>query len=189
MSKCIRTGRGLSQKRCAIHRQVPRGWNTKVHMVAADGLTAVKFSLSPDEAHDAPEGRKLLRRLEPLKERPRLLMDRAYEGDETRQLALDLDFEPVVPTKKNRTNPWEYDQPVARARGHRWAGPDEGCWPDSRRRMASIMSMAESGGIALASAANADCSVKTVSEDTPSRANCAGVASDSVCPWGKERSS
>ena len=44
------------------------------------------FSLSPGGAHDAPEGRKLLRRLGPLKESPRLLMDRAYEGDETRQV-------------------------------------------------------------------------------------------------------
>jgi transposase len=38
-----------------------------------------------------------------------LIMDRAYEGDETRQLALDLGFEPVVPPKANRINPWEYD--------------------------------------------------------------------------------
>ena len=39
------------------------GWTTKLHMVAADARTAVTFSLSPGQAHDAPEGRKLLRRL------------------------------------------------------------------------------------------------------------------------------
>ena len=39
-----------------------------------------------------------------------LVMDRAYEGDETRQLALDLGFTPVVPPKENRINPWEYDR-------------------------------------------------------------------------------
>ena len=39
-----------------------------------------------------------------------LLMDRAYEGDETRQLALDLGFVPVVPPKQNRLTPWEYDR-------------------------------------------------------------------------------
>jgi len=38
-----------------------------------------------------------------------LIMDRAYEGDETRQLALNLGFEPVVPPKTNRINPWQYD--------------------------------------------------------------------------------
>ena len=35
-----------------------------------------------------------------------LVMDRAYQGDETRQLALDLGFTPVVPPLKTRTDPW-----------------------------------------------------------------------------------
>ena len=33
-------------------------------------------------------------------------MDRAYEGNETRQLALDLGFIPVVPPLRTRINPW-----------------------------------------------------------------------------------
>lgn len=37
-------------------------------------------------------------------------MDRAYEGNQTRQLALDLRFIPVVPPVKTRTEPWEYDR-------------------------------------------------------------------------------
>ena len=37
-------------------------------------------------------------------------MDRAYEGDETRQPALDLGFIPVVPPKQNRVAPWEYNR-------------------------------------------------------------------------------
>jgi transposase len=37
-------------------------------------------------------------------------MDRAYEGDETRQLAVDLGYVPVVPPKQNRLAPWDYDQ-------------------------------------------------------------------------------
>ena len=36
-------------------------------------------------------------------------MDKAYEGDETRQLVLDLGMIPVVPPKANRVSPWEYD--------------------------------------------------------------------------------
>ena len=36
------------------------GWNTKIHMVAADARTAIAFALSPGNAHDAPEGRELL---------------------------------------------------------------------------------------------------------------------------------
>jgi hypothetical protein len=42
-----------------------------------------------------------------------LLMDKAYEGDETRQLAIDLGYTPVVPPKENRLDPWEYDKELA----------------------------------------------------------------------------
>ena len=45
-----------------------------------------------------------------------LIMDRAYEGDETRQLALDLGFTPVVPPKSNRAQPWSYDRMLYRRR-------------------------------------------------------------------------
>ena len=43
-------------------------------------------------------------------------MDRAYEGDETRQLALDLGFIPVVPPKQNRITSWEYDRAMYQRR-------------------------------------------------------------------------
>ena len=39
------------------------GWTTKIHMVAADARTALTFALSPGQAHDAVEGRKLLNSL------------------------------------------------------------------------------------------------------------------------------
>jgi transposase len=45
-----------------------------------------------------------------------LLMDRAYEGDETRQLAFALGYLPVVPPKSNRLEPWEYDRILYRRR-------------------------------------------------------------------------
>jgi transposase len=43
-------------------------------------------------------------------------MDRAYEGDLTRQLALDLGYIPVVPPKTNRLEPWEYDRAMYKKR-------------------------------------------------------------------------
>ena len=43
-------------------------------------------------------------------------MDRAYEDDETRPLALDLGYRPVVPPKSNRLNPWDYDRAMYRKR-------------------------------------------------------------------------
>ena len=45
-----------------------------------------------------------------------LVMDKAYEGDDTRQLVVDLGLEPVVPPKKNRVSPWDYDRELYKRR-------------------------------------------------------------------------
>jgi transposase len=45
-----------------------------------------------------------------------VLMDRAYEGDETRQLVLQFGGIPVVPPKQNRRHPWVYDRLLYRRR-------------------------------------------------------------------------
>jgi transposase len=45
-----------------------------------------------------------------------LLMDRAYEGNDTRQLVQDLGMIPVVPPKSNRLHPWEYDRALYKKR-------------------------------------------------------------------------
>ena len=92
------------------------GWTTKIHLVAADAHTAITFALSPGQAHDAPEGRKLLTHWGPHDEPLALVMDRAYQGDETRQLALDLGFTPVVPPVATRVDPWEYDRELYKRR-------------------------------------------------------------------------
>ena len=42
-----------------------------------------------------------------------MMMDRAYEGDETRQL---VGFAPVVPPNPNRRHPWAYDRNLYRRR-------------------------------------------------------------------------
>jgi transposase len=85
-------------------------------MVAANARTAITFSLSPGQAHDAPEGRKLLESLGGPDRPMHLIMDRAYEGDETRQLALDLGFKPVVPPKSNRITAWHYSKAIYKRR-------------------------------------------------------------------------
>jgi transposase len=43
-------------------------------------------------------------------------MDRAYEGDETRALGVELGYTVVVPPKQNRLHPWEYDRVMYRRR-------------------------------------------------------------------------
>ena len=43
-------------------------------------------------------------------------MDRAYEDNETLQLALDFGFIPVVPPRPQRLEPWQYDKAMYRRR-------------------------------------------------------------------------
>jgi transposase len=45
-----------------------------------------------------------------------LIMDRAYEDNETRQLALDFGWVAVVPPKVNRREPWLYDKAIYKKR-------------------------------------------------------------------------
>ena len=43
-------------------------------------------------------------------------MDRLYEGDATRQIAMDLGCRPVAPLKKHRRQPWFYNERLYRRR-------------------------------------------------------------------------
>ena len=85
-------------------------------MVAASDRDGVIFTLSAGNCGDAPEGRALLQQFGPVDHSVYLLMDRAYEGDETRTLAMDLGYIPVVPPKSNRKAPWDYDKQLYKQR-------------------------------------------------------------------------
>ena len=74
------------------------------------------FCLSSGQSHDAPVGRQLLLELGPRPVEVPLVMDRAYESDETRQLVLELNMIPVVPPKSNRREPWSYSRRLYRKR-------------------------------------------------------------------------
>lgn len=43
-------------------------------------------------------------------------MDRAYEGDQTRQLVLDWGFASVVPSRKTHLQPWQYNREMYKKR-------------------------------------------------------------------------
>lgn len=62
------------------------------------------------------EGRLLLGGIGPLPAGLPLIMDRAYADDQTRQLAEQRGYIPVVPPKKNRLKPWSYDRTLYRKR-------------------------------------------------------------------------
>ncbi len=82
------------------------GWNTKIHLVAADAQTPVEFTISPGQDHDGPHGRALLKRLgRPQQLQLFLVADRAYEGDETRQVAHHLGYTPIIPPKATDATP------------------------------------------------------------------------------------
>ena len=85
-------------------------------MVAANARTAITFTLSPGQASDAAAGRELLAGIGPLPAPLHLIVDRAYEDNETLQLALDFGFLPVVPPRSNRLEPWQYDKAMYRRR-------------------------------------------------------------------------
>lgn len=85
-------------------------------MVSADDKTIIEMHLSGGDKHDAPEGRKSIERVGNDFEGVPLLMDKAYEGDKTRNLAEYYSHKPVVPPKKNRKDPWGYDEELYKRR-------------------------------------------------------------------------
>ena len=76
----------------------------------------MSLCLTPGQAADAPEAQALLLAMGPAPAGCHLIMDRAYEGNATRQLVLALDMIPVVPPKCNRVDPWRYDRALYKKR-------------------------------------------------------------------------
>ena len=92
----------------------PRGgWNTRLHMVAADARTAVAFALSPGHAHDAPQGRRLLNRLT----RP---ADSSWTARTKTMRPANWFVSGVSgrwrPPKRNRLAPWSCDKALYKRR-------------------------------------------------------------------------
>ena len=84
--------------------------------MAASARMAVDFILSAGQLHDAPQGRILMDTVGKQKTVTPLIMDRAYEDDYTRYTAQMLKFDPIVPPKSNRKEPWEYDKELYKLR-------------------------------------------------------------------------
>jgi hypothetical protein len=92
------------------------GWNTKLHVVSADDKVVIALQISSGREHDSRSGKELLRDKGAVGIKMSLPMDRAYEGDEMRKLSRDLNYEPIVPPKSNRKNPWDYDRQLYKER-------------------------------------------------------------------------
>lgn len=77
------------------------GWNTKIHIVAADARTGITFSLSPVKGVRC----EVVRRLGLPNRRLNLIMDHAYEGNGTRQLHSIWASSPSFPPLRTRVEP------------------------------------------------------------------------------------
>ena len=73
------------------------------------------FHLSAVNYHDVPEGRKIIEKIYS-EDQHYLLMDRAYEDDKTRALDSEHRFIPVLSSKKNHKNPWDYEKKLCKRR-------------------------------------------------------------------------
>ena len=89
---------------------------TKIHVPAASERAAAAIALSAGQCRDAPPDRALLETAGRQKELVPLVMDRAHQDDDTWFVAQMLKFEPVVPPKSNRKDPWEYDKELYKMR-------------------------------------------------------------------------
>ena len=85
-------------------------------MMAANARVAIDFILSSGARHDAPQGRILMETVGKQKILTPLLMDKAYGDDSTLYTAQMLKFEPVVPPKSDRLNPWQYNKELYKLR-------------------------------------------------------------------------
>ena len=74
------------------------------------------LKLSPGQAGDAPQGRELLQAGGPAPAGCYLIMDAAYQGNETLRLAHQLGYTPVVPPNPQRLSRWRYDAVIYRKR-------------------------------------------------------------------------
>lgn len=66
--------------------------------------------------NERPMGRQLQVSLGASSRPLHLPMDSAYSSNETRQLALDLGYIPVVPPPKTRVDPWDHDREMYKRR-------------------------------------------------------------------------
>jgi transposase len=89
------------------------GLTSKIHALVDSNGLPVRLALSPGEAHDNRNARKLLSRL---KSGSTLLADRGYDADWIRELAMKKGAWANIPPKSNRNGPICFSPYLYRAR-------------------------------------------------------------------------
>ena len=72
----------------------------------------LEFLITEGQASDCKQAKTLLKD----KKNAFVLADKAYDSDDTRQIILDNDSEPVIPPRKNRKKKIKYDKHIYKAR-------------------------------------------------------------------------
>lgn len=86
-------------------------------LTAADEDTAIAVDVVPGQAHDAPLlGRMVAATCRRVPAIDELAADRAFDGDAQRGDLIDRDIAPVIPNRKNRADPWPFDEVAYRDR-------------------------------------------------------------------------
>ena len=106
----------LDSTSCKLHPDAHGALKNTDNNVSGNQRVIVEMHLSGGNCHDAPQGRISIENIGDSYLGIPYLMDRAYEGDKTRELCQSFGHKPVVPPKKNRINPWEYDHELYKQR-------------------------------------------------------------------------
>lgn len=86
------------------------GLTTKIHMIAGCPDHGMEFSLSPGNASDFSEGKKLIEKYVFPESVTHLLLDKGYSFYETLLLCCRKGIEAVVPPKSNFKKKWRYNK-------------------------------------------------------------------------------
>lgn len=86
------------------------GVGTKVHVIATNPKTVVAVTITPGQAHDAPEFEALMMDVPEQTTATAVVADRAYDSDAIRDDLEQAGFEVVIPSRSNRKEPKAYDK-------------------------------------------------------------------------------
>lgn len=92
------------------------GWTAKIHMLCATNVLLLLFIFLAGNAMMRLKDATFWKTPARLTRQPGLLMDRAYKGDNMRNMALRLSCCLCVPQKPNRQDTWGYDQQLYKQR-------------------------------------------------------------------------
>ena len=86
-------------------------------LTAADEGTTLSVDVVPGQANDAPLLERMLdRTLTRLGEVDELVGDKGFDGEEQRRACIERGVVPVIPNRKNRTDPWPFEPEPYRER-------------------------------------------------------------------------